>query len=46
LILKTLFEDAAFGNNTTAVVPEGVKYVVLPVIVVTATMFGLAMFAP
>jgi hypothetical protein len=43
LILNTLFEAAAFGSSTTAVVPVGVKYVVLPVIVVSDAILGAAM---
>jgi hypothetical protein len=42
LIFITLFEAAAFGSRTTAVVPDGVKYVVLPVIVVRLAIFGAA----
>jgi len=30
LILNTLLDDAGFANSTTAVVPLGVKYVVVP----------------
>jgi hypothetical protein len=42
LILRTVFDDAAFWRSTTAVVPDGVKYVVLPVIVVRDAIFGAA----
>jgi hypothetical protein len=42
LIFNTLFDDAAFWSKTTAVVPVGVKYVVLPVIVVRLAIFGAA----
>ena len=46
LILKTLPEDAAFASSTLAVVLAGVRYAVLPMMVVTFTMFGAAMIAP
>jgi hypothetical protein len=42
LILRTVFEDAAFASRTTAVVADGVRYVVLPVIVVRDAIFGAA----
>jgi hypothetical protein len=38
-----LLEEAALGSNTTAVVADGVKKVVVPSMVTTLTMFGLAM---
>ena len=43
MILKTRPEDAAFDSKVLAVVLPGVKYVVLPVRVVTLTMLGFAM---
>ena len=46
LILKTRPEDAAFDSKTLAVVLPGVRYVVLPVRVVTLTIFGFAMMVP
>jgi hypothetical protein len=46
LILKTRPEDAALDNKVLAVVLLGVRYVVLPVRVVTLTIFGFAMMVP
>jgi len=46
LILKTRPEDAALDNRVLAVVLAGVRYVVLPVMVVTLTMLGFAMMYP
>ena len=46
LILKTRPEDAALDSRVLAVVLPGVKYVVLPVMVVTLTIFGFAMMVP
>jgi hypothetical protein len=46
LILNTLPLDAAFDNNTLAVVLAGVRYVVVPYAVVAARRFGFAMFSP
>jgi hypothetical protein len=43
LILKTRPEDAALDNKVLAVVLAGVRYVVLPVRVVTLIIFGFAM---
>jgi hypothetical protein len=43
LILKTRPEDAVLDNKVLAVVLAGVRYVVLPVRVVTLIMFGFAM---
>jgi hypothetical protein len=42
LILKTKPEDAALDNRTVADVLEGVRYVVVPRILVTFTILGFA----
>ena len=46
LILKTKPEPAALDSKTLAVVLAGVRYVVLPVRVVTLTILGFAMIVP
>jgi hypothetical protein len=46
LTLNTKLEPDAFDNNTLAVVLAGAKKVVVPRIVVTATMFGFDMMFP
>jgi hypothetical protein len=46
LTLKTRPEPDALDNKTLAVVFAGAKKVVVPRMVVTATMFGFAMSAP
>jgi hypothetical protein len=46
LILKTRPEDAVLDNRVLAVVFAGVRYVVLPVRVVTLIIFGFAMVVP
>ena len=42
LILKTKPEDAALDSSVLAVVLAGVRYVVVPRILVTLTIFGFA----
>jgi hypothetical protein len=44
LILNTSLDEAGFASNTTAVVADGVKKVVVPNMVVTLTMFGFAIY--
>jgi hypothetical protein len=39
---NTCPDEAVFASRTTAVVADGVRYVVLPVSVVSAAIFGLA----
>ena len=46
LILKTKPDDAALDNRVLAVVFAGVRYVVVPRIDVTLTIFGFAMMVP
>ena len=46
LILKTKPDDAALDSRVLAVVLAGVRYVVVPRILVTFTMFGFAMIFP
>jgi hypothetical protein len=46
LILKTRPEDAALDSKTLAVVLAGVRYVVVPRMDVTLTIFGFAMMVP
>ena len=46
LILKTSPLEAGLAKRTTAVVAEGVKYVVVPYAPVAARIFGFAMLVP